>query len=703
MCAFLSFFVVFGFATTVSCRGDLVLSERAKQLPPVCASEIYCHGTFLHTIQMAGLFRDSKTFVDKKLKINPEEVLASFEVLMNSTDQNPSRDQLAAFINLHFEPEGSEFEEWDPIDWHSNPSFLDGIRDTNLKIWGNSLHEAWTWLGRKIRDDVRINPQLYSMMYLPNPFIIPGGRFRETYYWDSYWIIKGLLISGMHETVKGMLLNFLLMVDTIGLVPNGGRIYYEKRSQPPLLTPMVELYVNATGDIEFLKQNIHLLEKEMDFWLQERTVNVDGHRLIRYDVKVGGPRPESYKEDIEAIHHNPDLEAQLDFYMNIAAGAETGWDFSSRWYWNGDIQTNLSHVRTRDILPVDLNSFIAWDFDIMSRFEKQLGRDNASVVYSDLYSEWKTSINAILWDDEAGSWFDYDSAHRRWNTNFYVSNLTPLFVGCYDPKTVHHEDVATRVLDYLEKSNALKFPGGVPTSLMQTSQQWDFPNGWPPLQHMLVMGLDKTGDPRAKELAFDVAQRWVFNNYEAFTQSLPNAMFEKYDVTVVGLPGGGGEYDVQLGFGWTNGVVMDFLIKYGERLTSVRDAKQLIWSPSSVSVGVGAGATFLGAWIGLASTRFYRQLFKSDHKMGGIHGVAEAIQGLIACVGSLLVATAALFSEKDTTKRPTSGQTPQSSPIRRTKSLPGFLLFQRGSKGDEEHLLRNRAISEECSYSSIEE
>lgn len=96
---------------------------------------------------MAGLFRDSKTFVDKKLKINPEEVLASFEVLMNSTDQNPSRDQLAAFINLHFEPEGSEFEEWDPIDWHSNPSFLEGIRDTNLKIWGNSLHEAWTFLG----------------------------------------------------------------------------------------------------------------------------------------------------------------------------------------------------------------------------------------------------------------------------------------------------------------------------------------------------------------------------------------------------------------------------------------------------------------------------------------------------------------------------------------------------------------------------
>ena len=84
---------------------------------------------------------------------------------------------------------------------------------------------------------------------------------------------------------------------------------------------------------------------------------------------------------------------------------------------------------------------------------------------------------------------------------------------------------------------------------------------------------------------------------------------------------------------------------------------------------------FSHVYFSLASTRFYRQLFKSDHKMGGIHGVAEAIQGLIACVGSLLVATAALFSEKDTTKRPTSGQTPQSSPIRRTKSLPVSLDF----------------------------
>ena len=130
-----------------------------------------------------------------------------------------------------------------------------------------------------------------------------------------------------------------------------------------------------------------------------------------------------------------------------------------------------------------------------------------------------------------------------------------------------------------------------------SGQQWDFPNGWPPLQQLIIQGLENTGDPRAKKLAFDLAQKWILNNFEAYKESMPNAMFEKYDVTVVGLPGGGGEYDVQLGFGWTNGVILELLTLYGDRLTSQTDGVDCSRFPSA-AVGIGGGAAFVAAAVG---------------------------------------------------------------------------------------------------------
>ncbi|MPC88738.1 Trehalase [Portunus trituberculatus] len=111
----------------------------------------------------------------------------------------------------------------------------------------------WKQLGRKISTTVKDNPEKHSQIYVPNPVIVPGGRFREFYYWDSYWTIEGLLLSGMNHTVKGMLENFLMMVKTYGMVPNGGRIYYTRRSQPPYLIPMFKLYMDHHFDQDFLR------------------------------------------------------------------------------------------------------------------------------------------------------------------------------------------------------------------------------------------------------------------------------------------------------------------------------------------------------------------------------------------------------------------------------------------------------------------
>jgi len=120
----------------------------------------------------------------------------------------------------------------------------------------------------------------------------------------------------------------------------------------------------------------------------------------------------------------------------------------------------------------------------------------------------------------------------------------------------------------MRKIGATTYTSGIPSSLSHSGQQWDFPNGWAPSQSMVVQALEKSNVPEAKALAFDLAQRWIRTNYKSFYQSEPNHMFEKYDVTVDGLPGGGGEYDVVVGFGWTNGVVLDFMNTYGDRLTT---------------------------------------------------------------------------------------------------------------------------------------
>lgn len=194
---------------------------------------------------------------------------------------------------------GTEFMQWLPEDWIEEPKFLSTINDTNLRKFGQDLHNFWEELGRKIRPEIDENPDKYSLIYVPNGVIVPGGRFREFYYWDSYWIQEGLLKSEMADTVRGMIKNFVHMVNQLGFVPNGGRIYFQ-RSQPPLLIPMVSNYYNTTRNLTFVEEILPALEKEFAFWQVNRSVEVLGrdgvnYTMFRYNSVKNGPRPESYK------------------------------------------------------------------------------------------------------------------------------------------------------------------------------------------------------------------------------------------------------------------------------------------------------------------------------------------------------------------------------------------------------------------------
>ncbi|BES96685.1 alpha,alpha-trehalase [Nesidiocoris tenuis] len=553
-------------ALVLACT-DLVLAEKQDN-PPPCGNDIYCYGPLLHTVQMAELFADSKTFVDMKMKKNRETTLALFEEMMIRTDNKPTPAEVGKFVSDSFDPAGSEFEPWDPTDWKQSPKFLEKIADQALKGWGSALNDLWKFLGRKMKDDVRINSDLYSIIYVPNPVIVPGGRFREFYYWDSYWIVRGLILSEMYDTVKGMLENFLSIVDTYGFIPNGGRLYYLMRSQPPLLTPMVESYVAATGDLDFLEKNIATLEKEYNFWMSNHTVRVEKddklYTLVRYNDVSSGPRPESYREDIQSAEFFKTNDEKQAFYSELKTAAESGWDFSSRWFiTNGTNKGNLTDMKVKSIVPVDLNAIVYWNGELLSKFFERLGRPAKALKYRQEADQLREAVKEILWHEEVGAWLDYDMINNVKRDYFYPTNVAPLWTGCYDPEMKDY--YLKHVLDYLKRSQVMNNQGGLPSTTSHTGEQWDYPNAWPPLQHMVIMALDGTGDVDAKNLAFEMARRWVMSNYKAYNST--TAMFEKYDATVVGGHGGGGEYEVQFGFGWSNGVIMELLAKYGDRLS----------------------------------------------------------------------------------------------------------------------------------------
>lgn len=210
----------------------------------------------MHDVQLSGIYRDSKTFVDKKLKYPESEILAKYKTIKDKYGGNvPSHLELLNFIDEHLE-DGDELDAWHPPDLRRIPSIVNRIADRNYKVWAYKLNLVWKTLARKVKDDVRTNPDDYSLIWVPNGFIIPGGRFRELYYWDTYWIVNGLLLCDMNTTARGVIDNIVSLVKQFGFMPNGARIYYLNRSQPPMLILMALSYYRATNDFEYVRSII---------------------------------------------------------------------------------------------------------------------------------------------------------------------------------------------------------------------------------------------------------------------------------------------------------------------------------------------------------------------------------------------------------------------------------------------------------------
>eukprot|EP00437_Effrenium_voratum_P055369 CAMPEP_0181535280 /NCGR_PEP_ID=MMETSP1110-20121109/74175_1 /TAXON_ID=174948 /ORGANISM="Symbiodinium sp., Strain CCMP421" /LENGTH=488 /DNA_ID=CAMNT_0023666657 /DNA_START=51 /DNA_END=1518 /DNA_ORIENTATION=- len=321
--------------------GLQVLFAFAQAMPEdvVRSCKVFCQGELLDVVQRARLFPDSKSFVDMPLRVDPEEALEAFQHVNKSDHQ-----ALKAFVEQNFEEAGGELTPCTPDDFPEQLPALAKISQQGLKRWAAALHHLWKDLCRKQKPSVAEKPWRFSALPQKRQMVVPGGRFRETYYWDTYWIVRGLLLSGMNETAKGVTENLLDYVRAFGFVPNGGRVYYLDRSQPPMLTEMVAEVHAATLDDQWLAEVLPVLEKEYDFWMNSSLHHyLPELGLNVFASQMSTPRPESYFEDLRTAAEAQKLGRKAEeVYRGIRSGAETGWDFSTRWLFVGGGPQELS-------------------------------------------------------------------------------------------------------------------------------------------------------------------------------------------------------------------------------------------------------------------------------------------------------------------------------------------------------------------------
>ena len=509
------------------------------------------YAELFEAVQMSRVFKDSKTFVDCAPKIAPADILTRYREQSSRPGFN-----LAEFVDEYFAPPTVHASHYVADPKQNIIEHIDGL---------------WEVLIRNPED----HPDQSSLLPLPEPYVVPGGRFGEIYYWDSYFTMLGLAASGRNDLLRNMANNFAYLIDHYGHIPNGNRTYYLSRSQPPVFAMMVELFEQE--DLQTAEHYLPQLRKEYLYWMgeaeslnpgeaQRHVVKLPGGEVLnRYWDDRDTPREESYLEDVETARKSSRPANEL--YRELRAGAASGWDYSSRWF--GD-PFDLGSIRTTAILPIDLNSFMYKLENTIADLAAKTGDHETAGEFRDLAADRRAAIDRLLWDSDGGIYCDYDWRLGR-RCALSAAGVTPLFVGMASPEQA--AAVAKTIAD------KLLYTGGIMTTLADNGQQWDKPNGWAPLQWIAIQGLRRYGE---NALADTIANRWLSAVGELYQRN--DKLVEKYDITGESgtRGGGGGEYPLQDGFGWTNGVVRKLLTQFQEHAQYQARADAPAKSPPSV-------------------------------------------------------------------------------------------------------------------------
>lgn len=488
-------------------------------------------GELFRVVQKERVYDDGKTFVD----LVPRGRMKAIQNEYLLAKDDPNFD-LREFINRHF----YEFAPHKANEFHT---------DTTRTV-SEHIHLLWDHLKRRNR----LNRG--SLIALPYSYVVPGGRFSEQFYWDGYFIMRGLAADHRWVMVENMLKNYAYMIRKFGFIPTANRTYFLSRSQPPFFSHMVRLLARHKGRKRTLLEYLPYMIAEYRFWMKgQRKLSRAEHRAYArvvqmpngvyvnryYDNKMT-PRPESLKEDTETAKMAHYRESDR-LYLHLRAAAESGWDFSSRWLLKPN---DISSIHAADIVPVDLNCLMYQLEQTIAEAYRAMKNPLLARRFQAKAEQRERAIQTYCWDKKQQFFTDYNFHHAESTGHITLAGVFPLYARIASKEQA--DAVAARL-----KKDFLK-PGGLVTTLIDHGEQWDSPNGWAPLQLIAIEGLRNYG---YHDLANEIKHRWVRVNMKVYTKH--HKLVEKYNVTNEHGLGGGGEYPLQDGFGWTNGVLAALL------------------------------------------------------------------------------------------------------------------------------------------------
>lgn len=487
-------------------------------------------GELFADVQRKRVYEDGKTFVDLVPRRRVRAIQQEYQLEKNDPDFD-----LREFVSRHF----YEFAPHKDTEFHTNDALTVSQHITSL----------WTQLERRNR----VNRG--SLIALPHKYVVPGGRFSEQFYWDSYFIMLGLAVDGKWDVIEGMMKNYTYMIRKFGFIPTANRTYFLSRSQPPFFSHMVKLLARHKGR-RILIEYLPYMLAEYRFWMKGRSklgplehkafarvVEMpDGILLNRYYDNKSTPRPESLKEDEETAGEARDRQ-QDRLYLHLRAAAESGWDFSARWF---DDPSDIRTIHTADIIPVDLNSLLYQLEQTIAETYQLLKQPILARKFIAASERRAKAMHEYCWSEKEGFFVDYNFHHGNATGVLSIAGVFPLYARIATSKQA--AAVAKKIEeDFLQK-------GGLVSTMIDNGQQWDSPNGWAPLHWVAIEGLRNYG---YYQLADEIKHRWIKVNMLVFNEK--RKLIEKYNVVSENGLGGGGEYPLQDGFGWTNGVLASLL------------------------------------------------------------------------------------------------------------------------------------------------
>ena len=417
----------------------------------------------------------------------------------------------------------------------------------------------------------------HGLLYLPYPYVVPGGRFNEMYGWDSYFTQVGLVRDDEMTLAKNMTDNFLYQIDHYGKILNANRSYYLSRSQPPFLTQMILNVYRKEHDIGWLRSTVPAIEKYYRFWIEEPHLTKQTGLSRYYDLGDGpaaevlsGERDQQGRDHYDLVkeyyrthdvkdydlgqYYDKEKDQLTDlFYKGDRTMRESGFDPSNRF---GPFNIDIIHYN-----PVCLNSLLYLMETDTAEILGILGRARQARVWTNRAAERKQRINRLMWDEQDGLYYDYHFARKELRRYPFVTTFYPLWVGVADRKQ------AARIVANL---HLFERPGGLLTSTNVSGSQWDAPFGWAPTEMIAIQGLRRYGYNKEADR---ITANFLSTILKEFIQH--NTIVEKYDVerreSEVGAGLKFGYKSNEIGFGWTNAAFVELY----EQLPATRKADVL--------------------------------------------------------------------------------------------------------------------------------